>query len=65
MTQRKPAPPPHPTLLKGGGGGQGELWTFFSSGVFIAVNYLSQVIFVSLLFLGLVMYANEVETKGN
>ena len=63
MTQRKPAPL-HPTLLKGGGG-QGELWTFFSSGVFIAVNYLSQVIFVSLLFLGLVMYANEVETKGN
>ena len=63
MTQRKPAPPPHPPKRRGGG--QGELWTFFSSGVFIAVNYLSQVIFVSLLFLGLVMYANEVETKGN
>ena len=64
MTQRKPAtPPPHPPTR--GGAGQGELWTFFSSAVFIAVNYLSQVIFVSLLFLGLVMYANEVETKGN
>ena len=29
----------------------------------VLVNFLSQVIFVFLLFLGLVMYANEVETK--
>ena len=31
--------------------------------VSVVVNFLSQVIFVSLLFLGVVMYANEVETK--
>ena len=31
----------------------------------IVVNFLFQVIFVFLLFLGLVMYANEVETKEN
>ena len=31
--------------------------------VYVVVNFLSQVIFVSLLFLGVVMYANEVETK--
>ena len=29
----------------------------------VVVNFLSQVIFVSLLFLGMLMYANEVETK--
>ena len=29
----------------------------------VLVHFLSQVIFVFLLFLGLVMYANEVETK--
>ena len=29
----------------------------------VVVNFLSQVIFVFLLFLGLVIYANEVETK--
>ena len=29
----------------------------------VVVNFLSQVIFVFLLFLGMVMYANEVETK--
>ena len=29
----------------------------------IVVNFLPQVIFVFLLFLGMVMYANEVETK--
>ena len=29
----------------------------------IVVNFLSQVIFVFLLFLGMIMYANEVETK--
>ena len=30
---------------------------------YVVVNLLSQVIFISLLFLGMVMYANEVETK--
>ena len=29
----------------------------------IVVNFLSQVIFVFLLFLGMIMYANEVERK--
>ena len=33
------------------------------SDVLVVVNFLSQVIFVFLLFLGMVMYANEVETK--
>ena len=31
--------------------------------VYVVVNFLSQVIFVFLLFLDMVMYANEVETK--
>ena len=31
--------------------------------VFVAVDFLSQVIFAFLLFMGMVMYANEVETK--
>ena len=31
--------------------------------VYVVVNFLSQVIFVFLLFLGMVMSANEVETK--
>ena len=31
--------------------------------VYVAVKFLSQVIFIFLLFLGMVMYANEVETK--
>ena len=31
--------------------------------VYVVVNFLSQVIFVFLLFLGMVMYANEVGTK--
>ena len=31
--------------------------------VYVVVNFLSQVIFVFLLFWGMVMYANEVETK--
>ena len=31
--------------------------------VYVVVNFLSQVIFVFLLFLGTVMSANEVETK--
>ena len=29
----------------------------------VVVNFLSQVIFLFLLFLGMVMYGNEVETK--
>ena len=31
--------------------------------VYVVVNFSSQVIFVFLLFLGVVMYTNEVETK--
>ena len=31
----------------------------------VTVNFSSQVIFVSLLFLHVVMYANEVKTKEN
>ena len=31
--------------------------------VYVVVNFLSRVIFVFLLFFGMVMYANEVETK--
>ena len=31
--------------------------------IHVVVNFLSQVIFVFLLFLGMVIYANEVETK--
>ena len=31
--------------------------------VYVVVNFLTQVIFVFLLFLGMVMYANEIETK--
>ena len=31
--------------------------------IYVAVKFLSQVIFIFLLFLGMVMYANEVETK--
>ena len=31
--------------------------------VYVVVNFLSQVIFIFLLFLGMVIYANEVETK--
>ena len=38
-----------------------ELLNFF--GVDVVVSFLSQVIFVFLLFLGMVMYANEIETK--
>ena len=30
---------------------------------YVAVNFLSQVVFVFLLFFGVVMYAYEVETK--
>ena len=31
--------------------------------IYVVVIFLSQVIFVFLLFLGMIMYANEVETK--
>ena len=31
--------------------------------IYVVVNFLAQVISVFLLFLGMVMYANEVETK--
>ena len=31
--------------------------------IYVVVNFSSQVIFVFLLFWGMVMYANEVETK--
>ena len=31
--------------------------------IYVAVKFLSQVIFLFLLFLGMVMYANQVETK--
>ena len=37
----------------------------FTLGAYVVVNFLSQVIFLFLLFLGMVMYANEVETKEN
>ena len=40
--------------------------SFFTLGLslmYVVVNFLSQVIFVFLLFLRMVMYANEVETK--
>ena len=35
----------------------------FSSYVYVVVNFLFRVIFVFLLFLGMVIYANEVGTK--
>ena len=36
---------------------------FHSNNIHLVVNFLSQVIFVFVLLLGMVMYANEVETK--
>ena len=36
---------------------------FHSNNIHLVVNFLSQVIFVFVLPLGMVMYANEVETK--
>ena len=33
------------------------------AGMNVVVNFLSHIIFVFLLFLGMVMYANEVETR--
>ena len=34
------------------------------SNIYVVVNFLLEVIFVFLLFLDMVIYANEVETKG-
>ena len=34
-----------------------------SDNIYVVVNFFSQVIFLFLLFLGMVMCANEVETK--
>ena len=31
--------------------------------IYVVVNFLSQVIFIFILFLGMVIYGNEVETK--
>ena len=48
---------------------RGEISTRFTNDIClvvngnVVVNFLSQVIFVFLLFLGMVMYANEIETK--
>ena len=39
------------------------LFTMVDIGEDVVVNFLSQVIFVFLLFWGMVIYANEVETK--
>ena len=39
------------------------IWFQMILRVYVAVNFLSQVIFIFLLFLGMVMNANEVETK--
>ena len=39
------------------------IWKSHTYNVYVVLNFLSQVIIVSLLFLGMVMYANEVETK--
>ena len=39
------------------------LTSCFVNNVYVVVNFLCQVIFVFLLFLGMVMYANEIETK--
>ena len=43
-----------------------RLSSFFTLGLslmYVVVNFLSRVIFVFILFLGMVRYANEVETK--
>ena len=39
------------------------MYLFTVNNVDVVVNFLFQVIFIFLLFLGMVMYANEVETK--
>ena len=36
---------------------------FLPVNIYVVVNFLFQVIFIFLLFLGMVIYANEVETK--
>ena len=40
-----------------------SIFSLNTIGIYVVVNFLSQVIFVFLLFLGMVMYANEIETK--
>ena len=40
-----------------------ELLNIFFISIYVVVNFLSQVIFLFLLFLGMLMYANGVETK--
>ena len=37
----------------------------FSLEVYVVVNFLAQIIFVFLLFWGMVMYVNQVATKEN
>ena len=37
-----------------------RMWCFSKTGISVVVNFLSQVIFIFLLFLGMLMYANEV-----
>ena len=44
-------------------GTNGKLRALYQAGAYVVVNFLSQVIFAFLLFLGMVLYANEVETK--
>ena len=41
----------------------GRGWRRKVSSIYVVVNFLFQVIFIFLLFLGMVIYANEVETK--
>ena len=41
----------------------GKLKRLYGLYMYIVVNFLSEVIFLFLLFLGMVMYANEAETK--
>ena len=39
------------------------VWKYWSCAVYVVVNFLFQVIFVFLLFLGMVIFTDEVETK--
>ena len=41
----------------------GEFQKQTVNSIYVVVNFLFQVIFIFLLFLGMVIYANEVETK--
>ena len=44
-------------------GGRAPEGSYAIKYTYVVVNFLSQVIFLFLLFLGMIMYANEVETK--